>query len=105
MDNSMDTSFDGQTCDFSDLPAIAGAADGPRVAPVPKKLIDSFEDAAKIESCLKVFLRVRPSSHSNNESTVRVVSETEIVTVAPEASKRAQYTRTEERQYVSADLP
>lgn len=100
MDPCMDTSFDGETCDFSELPAIAGVSDGPRMAPVPKKLIDSFEDAAKVESSLKVFLRVRPSSHTNSETTVRVVSDTEIVTVAPEASKRAQYTRTEERQYV-----
>ncbi|CAM9397998.1 unnamed protein product, partial [Ectocarpus fasciculatus] len=48
---------------------------------------------------LKVFLRVRPST-AQNETTIQCVSDTEIITTAPEVSNRAKYTKTEERQYV-----
>lgn len=53
---------------------------------------------------MKVFLRVRPigsssSSSSASNSTIRVIDETSIVTSAPETSKRAQYTKLEERHY------
>lgn len=61
-----------------------------------RKLKDSFDEAA---GQLKVYLRVRPSS-TKAESTVRITSDTSIVTTAPETSKRAAYTKTEERHYV-----
>jgi hypothetical protein len=63
-----------------------------------KKLGDVFETCAKSESSMKVFLRVRPKS-SKMENTISVDSETTIRTNAPEKSKRAQYTKTEERVY------
>ena len=75
-----------------------------------KKLSDVFEalqdqEALKKqeEEHMKVYLRVRPSSSKHStESTINVESETSIVTNAPESSKRAQYTKTEERHYVSS---
>ena len=75
----------------------------PILAPI-KKLSDAFETcyAESIDSNnnqgMKVFLRVRPCPN-NAESTITLVSDTSIVTNAPESSKRAQYTKKEERQY------
>lgn len=72
-----------------------------QVVPV-KKLSDAFDGCVKTfdtTSSMKVYLRVRPSSKP--ESTIVVDSATSIVTTAPETSKRAQYTKTEERHYVS----
>lgn len=71
-----------------------------------KKLSDVFDNCAKSmsEGNMKVYLRVRPSSSKGlvaAESTISVESETSIVTNAPDSSKRAQYTKTEERHYVS----
>jgi hypothetical protein len=78
-----------------------------------KKLQGSFEDAASKRSTssglsgsldnssgMKVYLRVRPSSGAKAESTVHVISDVAIKTIAPQMSKRAQYTKTEERKYV-----
>ena len=50
---------------------------------------------------MKVYLRVRPIK-SKEEGTITVESDTSIVTNAPESSKRAQYTKTEARHYVSS---
>lgn len=66
-----------------------------------KKLSEVFDGCVKSETNnMKVFLRVRPSSNKNSDSTIQVSSSTTIVTTAPENSKRAQYTKTEERNYV-----
>jgi hypothetical protein len=98
--NLLETSFEGETCDVNDVlaefPHGSDASEGPIQA---KKLQGSFDDVARSESsCLKVYLRVRPPS-SDSQSTVAVVSETDIMTTAPENSNRAKFTRTEERQY------
>jgi len=76
-----------------------------------KKLSDVFDNCAKSmsEGNMKVYLRVRPSSSSKQSvgaggvesgSTINIESDTSIVTNAPESSKRAQYTKMEERHYV-----
>ncbi len=49
----------------------------------------------------KVYLRVRPTTSKNAESTISVLSDDRIRTTAPDSSKRAQYTKTESRVYVS----
>ena len=68
-------------------------------------VFDSIAPAVKSEDDhMRVYLRVRPSSGPSTESTIDVESETSIVTKAPESSKRAQYTKTEERHYVSEHL-
>jgi hypothetical protein len=64
-----------------------------------KKLGDVFETCAKTESSMKVFLRVRPGSSKTECSTITVESDTAITTSAPDKSKRAQYTKIEERMY------
>jgi len=73
-----------------------------------KKLSDVFDNCAKSmsEGSMKVYLRVRPSSSSAKvqTDTIAVESDTTIVTNAPESSKRAQYTKTEERHYVCMEL-
>eukprot|EP00602_Paraphysomonas_sp_CaronLab_P003674 CAMPEP_0185032250 /NCGR_PEP_ID=MMETSP1103-20130426/20198_1 /TAXON_ID=36769 /ORGANISM="Paraphysomonas bandaiensis, Strain Caron Lab Isolate" /LENGTH=697 /DNA_ID=CAMNT_0027568079 /DNA_START=1 /DNA_END=2094 /DNA_ORIENTATION=+ len=74
--------------------------DDPKRLPI-KKLQMTFDDMAKgnkDDGCMKVYIRVRPIA-AKIESTVRVASDTRIVTSAPEVSRRAQYTRTEERHY------
>ena len=68
-------------------------------------VFDSLAPAVKSEDDhMRVYLRVRPSSGPSTESTIDVESDTSIVTKAPESSKRAQYTKTEERHYVSEHL-
>jgi hypothetical protein len=65
-------------------------------------VFDSLVPTVKSENDhMRVYLRVRPSSGPNTESTIDVESDRSIVTKAPESSKRAQYTKTEERHYVS----
>lgn len=67
-----------------------------------KKLSDIFDDCVQNQvndnSHFKVFLRVRPLV-SKGENTVSLVSDNTIVTHAPDNSKRAQYTKKEERHY------
>lgn len=66
-----------------------------------KKLSDIFDDCVQTQtndSHFKVFLRVRPLV-SKGENTVSIVSDNTIVTHAPDVSKRAQYTKKEERHY------
>ena len=48
---------------------------------------------------MKVFLRIRPILSSNTSCIVKFDSESTISIVAPEVSKRAQYTKLEERHY------
>jgi hypothetical protein len=79
-----------------------------------KKLSDVFDNCAKSDGNMKVYLRVRPSSSSKQSvgaggveigSTINIESDTSIVTNAPESSKRAQYTKMEERHYVCFSPP
>ena len=69
--------------------------------PVPiKKLSEEFDSVAKSDDSMKVYLRVRPIS-DKNDSTMSIESSNSIKTCAPDVSKRAQYTKLEERLYVS----
>jgi len=70
-----------------------------------KKLSEVFDTCAKAEGNMKVYLRVRPASDKSGETTISVESTTSIVTNAPESSKRAIYTKMEERHYVSKNPP
>lgn len=65
-----------------------------------RKLSGAFASCTKTESHMRVFLRIRPIS-TPTESTIVVENDTTIITSAPESSKRAQYTKMEERTYVS----
>lgn len=72
---------------------------------INKKLSEVFDTlatkgASDGSQMMKVYLRVRPVS-SKAETTITIESDTSIVTNAPDSSKRAQYTKTEERHYVS----
>ena len=73
-----------------------------------KKLSEVFDTCAKAEGNMKVYLRVRPAASKaagEGVSTITVESDTSIVTNAPDSSKRAQYTKMEERHYVSQHGP
>ena len=71
-----------------------------------KKLSEVFDTCAKAEGNMKVYLRVRPTvSRAAGDSTITVESDTTIITNAPDSSKRAQYTKTEERHYVRLRKP
>lgn len=61
-----------------------------------KRLAGAFDE---VNTNMKVYLRVRPFK-GKEEGTIKIESDTSIVTVAPEQSKRAQYTKTESRNYV-----
>lgn len=77
--------------------------DHPTHIPI-KKLSDDFESCiSKNEDGMKVYLRVRPFNNKS-ESTIIVESDCTIITNAPESSKRALYTKTECRHYVSKTL-
>ena len=112
----MDASFCGDDMmDFSN--ALGGASglddmqDEDQDEHLVKKLVNSFDEEAAIaasiptkisndnQTGMKVYLRVRPNS-SKTETTMRVTSSNSIVTMAPDTSKRAQYTKLEERHYV-----
>lgn len=114
--DSMD-SLDGR--DSIDLTSVIAEFphndDYPHQIPV-KKLIETFEScaaanlnsttgstasssAASSDGGMKVYLRIRPTK--TPESTITVENEFSIVTTAPECSKRALYTKTESRHYVS----
>jgi len=100
---SLDKSFDEN--DMADLGEIV--AEFPENDDMPgqhipiKKLSEEFDSVvSKTESqSMNVYLRVRPIS-GKVESTVKVDSDYTISTTAPESSKRANYTKTEERHYV-----
>lgn len=72
-----------------------------------KKLSEAFEGCIRTnEANMKVYLRIRPVSNDKSngtaQSTIQATSNTSITTTAPDNSKRAQYTKTEERHYVSS---
>jgi hypothetical protein len=85
----------------------ASAVDEAHIQAHIKKLSDAFEGCIRQpqpESQMKVFLRIRPiltGSSAPVNSTIRATGNTTITTTAPDTSKRAQYTKTEERNYVS----
>lgn len=98
----MNRSFDGN--DVADLTSVIAefpeGDDRPGEQLPIKKLSGVFESVASHDDAsMKVYLRVRPIA-AKLQSTIRIDSSTTIATVAPDSSKRAQYTKTEERQYV-----
>jgi len=101
----MDTSFEGDHVFLDGMGAAELDVEVPRDSggfPI-KKLSDVFDNCAKSmpEGSMKVYLRVRPSSSKvPMDCTIKVESDTTLVTNAPESSRRAQYTKTEERHYV-----
>lgn len=98
---SLDRSFDDN--EVADVVAEFPENDDMPGEQIPiKKLSDEFDLAAsgsKSDDSMKVYLRVRPIG-SIGDSTVKIDSDTAISTSAPESSKRALYTKTEERRYV-----
>jgi kinesin family protein 22 len=103
----LDNSFDGaeQTVDLNCImPEFADQDDltGNKI-PV-KKLSQMFDSVSGKEAStsantgLKVYLRVRAIA-AKLENTITVESATSIVSNAPESSKRAQYSKREERHY------
>ena len=111
--DKLDVSFDES--DFVDLNTITTIFPDDAAAPevFVKKLSDAFDNCVKSENHMKVYLRIRPvataatgkTSASNTEnSTISVQSDTSIITTAPDTSKRAQYTKLEERHYVSFEI-
>ena len=110
---SLETSFSAEGDEYTEaivnFDGDNGNTDVDPSAKFPIKALDTVFDsiapAVKSEDDhMGVYLRVRPSSGPSTESTIDVESETSIVTKAPESSKRAQYTKTEERHYVSEHL-
>ncbi len=110
MDNPNNSFMEREpAADLGSIIAEMGSADGLFTANNPvKKLADMFntcatkgneEGARSSEDGMKVYLRVRPCNKP--ETTILVESDTSIVTTAPESSKRALYTKTESRHYVS----
>ncbi len=106
-----------EDCNIADISSVIAefplGDDNPKSFPI-KKLQMSFDDLiqpspvtvapiiapANTDTNMRVYVRIRPLE-KGKEGTVRIVSDSAIVTTAPEASRRAQYTKTEERQYVS----
>ena len=83
--------------------------DNPKTLPI-KKLQRTFDDMVKTtddastrlsgeESGMKVYIRIKPSNKPA-EMTMKVLNEVSLMANAPEESKRALYTKMEERQYV-----
>jgi hypothetical protein len=101
---SLDTSFDDhEVADLASVVAEFPENDDMPGEQIPiKKLSEEFDLAAsgsKTDDSMKVYLRVRPIADIK-DSTVTIESDTAISTSAPESSKRANYTKTEERHYV-----
>lgn len=109
--NSLESSFSGESEEYSEaIVNFDGENGNTNVDPSTKfpikQLNGVFDSCAESGSKrgddqMRVFLRVRPSSGKSTDSTITVESDTSIVTNAPENSKRAQYTKMEERHYVS----
>jgi len=108
MDNydDIENSFDNEnnTCDLAAVIAEFPEDDAPGMNIPVKKLSDMFDSVVNknIASSddivnMQVYVRIRPTS--NGSSTIKIESDTSITTIAPESSKRAQYTKTEERHY------
>lgn len=100
---TLDRSFDGN--EIADLASVVAEfpdsedATGDKI-PV-KKLSEEFDNVARSDENMKVYLRVRPIA-DKFDSTVTIESGNSIKTSAPDVSKRAQYTKMEERVYVSS---
>eukprot|EP01032_Pedospumella_encystans_P020693 gene20693-23504_t len=94
----LDNSFDEN--DSIDLASVVAefpnGDDHPEEDIKIKQLANAFD---MVNTNMKVYLRVRPFK-GKEEGTIKIESETSILTVAPEQSKRAQYTKTESRNYV-----
>lgn len=101
---ALDQSFDDK--EVADLASVVAEFPDndelPEINIPVKKLSEEFDNAAKPDDSMKVYLRVRPIA-DKADSTVIVETSNTILTSAPESSKRAQYTKTEERRYVSAN--
>lgn len=111
MDNfdDIENSFDNEnnTCDLAAVIAEFPEDDAPGMNIPVKKLSDMFDSvvnkniivpSSSEDICnMQVSIRIRPIS--NGISTIKIESDTSITTIAPESSKRAQYTKTEERHY------
>ena len=97
----MDQSFDeNDAIDLASVVAeIRDGSNGANIAVPNKNLSNVFDGCMGNDGGMKVYLRVRPIKAK--EETIVVESDTTIVTNAPESSKRAQYTKTEARHYVS----
>lgn len=98
LSDTLNTSFDeNDPVDINSV-IVTGESD----AEVQRKLSVAFDGCIPKDAAesMKVLLRIRPIS-SKADSTIVVESETSILTNAPESSKRAQYTKTEARNYVS----
>ena len=95
---NMDSSFDDHETTY--LVTAAEFPENDDLACPIKKLSEEFDNVAKSEDSMKVYLRVRPIS-DKTDSTMSIESSNSIKTCAPDVSKRAQYTKLEERQYVS----
>ena len=97
----MDQSFDeNDAIDLASVVAeIRDGSNGANIAVPNKNLSNVFDGCMGTDGGMKVYLRVRPIKAK--EETIVVESDTTIVTNAPESSKRAQYTKTEARHYVS----
>lgn len=98
----MDNSFDeNDSLDLASVVAELRDSDAGSGTAIPtKNLSDAFDGCMTNNGGMKVYLRVRPIK-AKEESTVIVESDFSITTNAPESSKRAQYTKTESRHYVS----
>ena len=84
--------------------------DNPKALPI-KKLQRTFDEMVKTagddattrpneyDSGMKVFIRIKPSSKPA-DMTMKVLNDVALTATAPEESKRALYTKMEERQYV-----
>ena len=107
MDLSRPSFEEGQQTDLSTMVAeLSGIQDSQNI-PVPiKKLSEDFDNVMNSSENMKVFLRIRPPASKSSEassnlisSTMNILSNTTVMTTAPESSKRAQYTKKEERLY------
>lgn len=106
MDNfneDIENSFDNEngSCDLAAVIAEFPECDGSGMNIPVKKLSEMFDSVVSKNIGedivnMQVYLRIRPS---NGISTIKVENDTSIITMAPESSKRAQYTKTEERHY------
>ena len=99
----IENSFDNEngSCDLAAVIAEFPECDGSGMNIPVKKLSEMFDSVVSKNIGedivnMQVYLRIRPS---NGISTIKVENDTSIITIAPESSKRAQYTKTEERHY------
>lgn len=115
MTDTMDNSFDeNDTIDLTSVIAEFPLGDEYPNQNIPIKKLSSvfdnmiskqnsnIDETINSNGSMKVFLRVRPIKNKDSISTVTIESDNSIITNAPESSKRAQYTKTESRHYVSS---